>query len=221
MSAERLLFFDTETTGKANFRAPAEHPSQPRLVQLAALLTDGQGKELASINVVIHPKEFEIPREAAAVHGITTEAARLVGVPLLHALFLFSSLARVATGYVCHNVQFDSLIAQGECGRMSVELPELPEHCTMQAMTGVCCLPGAYGARCTGRRPRVQRCFLLVAPTESAGGGVSGKEMADGKSPMAEPLPIMHPDFKKVLGVPVEVVAVPMPGNVTYPQTPE
>jgi hypothetical protein len=42
------LFFDTETTGLANFQQEANHPSQPRLVQLAAILTDEACEEIST-----------------------------------------------------------------------------------------------------------------------------------------------------------------------------
>lgn len=140
-----FLFFDTETTGKADFRAPSAAAHQPRLVQLGAILADEQGRELAALNLIIKPNGFEIPAEAAAVHGITTELARAVGVPVLDACEPFYSLARVAQGYVCHNTEFDRLIMDGELQRLRLDLPEKSWHCTMKAMTSVCRLPGRYG----------------------------------------------------------------------------
>lgn len=35
-----ILFYDTETTGKADFRAAPDAAHQPRLVQLAAILAN-------------------------------------------------------------------------------------------------------------------------------------------------------------------------------------
>ena len=35
-----ILFFDTETTGKADFKSSPDAAHQPRLVQFAALLMD-------------------------------------------------------------------------------------------------------------------------------------------------------------------------------------
>lgn len=48
-----ILAFDTETTGKADFRAGFESEHQPRIVQLAAILYDGDIEEVMSLNVTI------------------------------------------------------------------------------------------------------------------------------------------------------------------------
>src|SRR5512137_2482859 len=88
-----ILYFDTETTGKANFRAPADDPSQPRLVQLGALLTNDDGKEIAALNLIVKPNGWTVPAEAAAVHGITTERATNEGVDLEFILPLFRMLS--------------------------------------------------------------------------------------------------------------------------------
>lgn len=140
-----ILVFDTETTGKANFKLPPEHESQPRLVQLAVLLVDELGKEQASMNVIIRPAEFVIPKEASDIHGITTETAHSIGVPLLHALEPFGSLVKRADVLVAHNIDFDHLIMRGECARMCVPFETRETFCTMKAMTDICKLPGNYG----------------------------------------------------------------------------
>ena len=141
----KFLFFDTETTGKCDFRAPPDAPHQPRLVQLAALLTDGQGKEIASLNVIARPEGFTIPAEASAVHGITTEFALENGAPLGHVVAMFCALAEISSAYVCHNAEFDLLVMTGEMLRLTRDFPSRPACCTMKSMTEVCRLPGPYG----------------------------------------------------------------------------
>src|ERR1051326_4611342 len=59
-----VLFFDTETTGKYEFGLPPDDHRQPHIVQLAALLSDDSGKEIASMNAIIRPDGFIIPPEA-------------------------------------------------------------------------------------------------------------------------------------------------------------
>lgn len=80
-----LLFCDTETTGKADFRAEPDAAHQPRIVQLAALLLTENGEELASLSLIIKPIGFQIPEEASKIHGITTENAMKNGVKVLDA----------------------------------------------------------------------------------------------------------------------------------------
>jgi DNA polymerase III subunit epsilon len=156
---ERLLFFDTETTGKADFRSAPEAEHQPRVVQLVALLTDAAGTEIASVSVIVKPYRFLIPDEAAAIHGITTERAIDLGVPLAHALGVFSSLGRIATHLVAHNIAFDAFLLRGECLRMVTDYPVRPEYCTMKTMTEVCRIPGPHGFKWPRLQEAYQHCF--------------------------------------------------------------
>lgn len=142
------LFFDTETTGKADFRSPPDADHQPRLVQLGAILTDDAGKELSAINLIIEPNGFEIPEEASRVHGITTEIARNYGVDLEVALSIFERLAKKPQVIAAHNIEFDLLIMRGEllrCGFEEDPFEGAQLFCTMDAMTPICRLPGNYG----------------------------------------------------------------------------
>ncbi len=43
-----ILFYDTETTGLVDDRAPPEAAHQPHFVQLACLLTENDGQERAA-----------------------------------------------------------------------------------------------------------------------------------------------------------------------------
>ena len=134
------MFFDTETTGKANMKLPASHPTQPRLVQLACILADGSD-EVAVLSCIVKPSGFEIPLEASNIHGITTEIATSQGVALESALALFSELAALTEQYVAHNIGFDLLVMIRELGNWQVR----PTFCTMEAMTPICELLGPYG----------------------------------------------------------------------------
>lgn len=140
------LFFDCETTGKANFKAPASAPGQPRIVQLAALLTNDEGDELQSLNLIIRPHGFKIPSEASAIHGITDEIASMMGVDISDALLIMRRWWSLAHCVVAHNKSFDLLMLDIEAHHLGREWPMAHgEFCTMQAMTSVCQLPGNYG----------------------------------------------------------------------------
>lgn len=154
-----ILFFDTETTGKADFKKSAAHESQPRLVQLGMIFTDDDGCEISHANLIVKPVMFDIPTEASSIHGIDTQTARAHGVPLLHALLLFSSLARLSQTYVCHNSDFDTFILSGECERMSVDFPKRNAFCTMKAMTDICKIPGPYGNKWPKLAEAYRFCF--------------------------------------------------------------
>lgn len=159
---KQYLFFDTETTGKAYFDAPCDADHQPRLVQLGCILTDASGNEFGAVNLIIKPQGWTIPAEAAAIHGITTEHALAVGVPLYHALMVFGSLMRVATDRVAHNVDFDDFIMAGECSRLMVELKPTTKHCTMKSMTQACALAkrsGHSGYKWPNLQEAYRHCF--------------------------------------------------------------
>lgn len=151
----RILFIDTETTGMLNFKAPADHPSQPHLVQFAAILTLDQDITGEFSGIVALPLGVEIPPEATAVHGITTERVRGGSVSRKAALDLLDDLAMSATRIVAHNADFDcgviACLYQREgrvgCPFAGSKLVGLyaDRYCTMKASTDLCKLPGPYG----------------------------------------------------------------------------
>ena len=143
------LFFDTETTGKFDFKAQPHADHQPRMVQLAALLTNDEGLELGQMNVIIRPEGFTIPDEVAALHGITQAIAESAGVQCKQARRLFREFWQVADLAVAHNISFDMGIIDGEMYRAATGIVKwgkpLNTVCTMKAMTPLCKLPGQFG----------------------------------------------------------------------------
>lgn len=139
----RSLYFDTETSGLPQHRLPDDHPSQPHLVELAALLVE-DGREVSALHVVVRPDGWTIPDQAAAVHGITTERARELGVPLVLALAGFYHLASRADELVAHNLAFDDRILRYAVKR-SGRTPQLAlpsaRVCTMELAKPVVNLP--------------------------------------------------------------------------------
>lgn len=105
-----LLVYDTETTSLVNTKEPAEHPSQPHLVQLGAILFTDIGAEVASVDLTVRPDGWTIPEGAARVHGITTAIAREVGVPLATVLSCFAQLRQNAAELVAYNDAFDDMV---------------------------------------------------------------------------------------------------------------
>lgn len=138
-----ILFFDTETTGKADFNKPSSHTCQPRLVQLAALLFDLSGSPIHSLSSIVKPNGFNIPPEASKVHGISTEKANAVGLPSGIVLEIFESFLSMATMVVGHNVDYDVIVLERERGRSI----DQPTFCTMKSSTDICKIPGPYGFR--------------------------------------------------------------------------
>jgi DNA polymerase-3 subunit epsilon len=102
--------YDTETTGLPDWKVPSDNASQPHIVQLAALLVDNTTQEtVASMNVIIKPDGWIIPKEVSDIHGITTEHALTVGIPEQAAVEMLLRL-RGDHDRVAYNKTFDQRI---------------------------------------------------------------------------------------------------------------
>jgi DNA polymerase-3 subunit epsilon len=155
------IVFDTETTGKANFKRPADDPSQPRIVQLGAILYDEEKRVVAEMNLLVKPDGWAIPKEASDIHGITTERAERYGLPIKTVIMLFIVLCRRAQLSVAHNRPFDKLMVEAELIRLGFtkELEEwraMAGFCTMEATTPILRLPGPYGFKW----PKLQEAYV-------------------------------------------------------------
>ncbi len=156
------LFFDTETTGFPVWKAPANDPRQPHLVQLAVIVAKEDELILKWDCIIKSP--VEIPEGAANVHGITTERSRSEGVELVEALEKFERLLFEVDRVVCHNFNFDSKIMSYAYHRAEMALTyftRLPHVCTMQTATPVLKLQGKRGYKW----PKMMEAYeLLVDP---------------------------------------------------------
>lgn len=162
------LFFDCETTGKSNFRLPSDHPSQPRVVQFAAILTDDEGAEVGCLSSIIQPDGWTIPEEATSIHGISTAKAQACGIPIVTALSMFNIFARRADTVIAHNIDFDWLVTHGEFLRAE-KLPvfvTLAKFCTMKATTPLCKLPGKFG---DFKWPKLSEAYQIILGKELIG----------------------------------------------------
>jgi DNA polymerase III epsilon subunit-like protein len=135
-----FLILDTETTGVT--------PSD-RIVSICWALFDDSAREHSIRHHIIYPDGFTIPSGASAVHGISTERARQLGIPLLTAAqSLCSDIARFTPQlYVGHNVSFDRPIVLNEYRRLNIaeNISPLRTFCTMKTGTNICCLPSNRG----------------------------------------------------------------------------
>lgn len=142
----KLFFYDTETQGLPDFRAPSAAPGQPHIVQFAGALVDTATRRvIASVDLIVRPDGWVIPPEVAAVHGITTERAAEVGLPEAEVLSIAMSLWRRADCRVAHNEEFDARIlriAQHRFNRDVLEDWDLGQaHCTAAMSTDICKIP--------------------------------------------------------------------------------
>ncbi|MFI5525028.1 exonuclease domain-containing protein [Streptomyces platensis] len=107
----RLLSFDTETTGV--------DVNNDRIVTAAAIAVGGD-QPTEPHTWLAHPG-VDIPAEAAAIHGITTEVAHTKGMPAEQAIDGLTAVlaAHLNRGVpiVGHNVVYDLTILDRECRR--------------------------------------------------------------------------------------------------------
>jgi DNA polymerase-3 subunit epsilon len=158
-----ILFFDTETTGFLNERAPIDDPSQPYIVQLAAQLCEDDGAPVAGFSLIVNPG-VDIPERAAAVHGVTTERARKLGISSEFALTAFAHLYHRADLIVAHNIRFNKGVIEAALFRKYATLKRVdkPLFCTMDAASRVLKLPPTERMIAAGfdkpKPPKLEEC---------------------------------------------------------------
>ena len=172
-----IFFYDTETTGFPNPRAPRDHERQPHIVQLAALLTDDDGTERASVNLIVAPDGWNIPAETSAIHGIDEIMALRCGVSETMAFSCWDRLGRLAPTHVAHNIGFDWMmmeIAEARLGqRMSAATAAAARICTMTSAAPIVNLPPTDRMRAAGRTgpksPKLSECVQHFFSEEMIG----------------------------------------------------
>ncbi|MEE2040092.1 exonuclease domain-containing protein [Nocardiopsis sp. CT-R113] len=100
---------DLETTGT--------DPEDARIVQYAVV---GTTPDLADVQQLVNPG-VDVPDEAAAIHGLTTDMVQAEGIPALRAVaeIVAHIAAGVAAGrpLVGHNISYDLTVIDRECRR--------------------------------------------------------------------------------------------------------
>ncbi|MBA5628996.1 DNA polymerase III subunit alpha [Moheibacter lacus] len=146
-----FLIYDTETTGlPKDFNAPVtDTDNWPRMVQIAWQLHDKTGKLIENKNYIVRPDGYDIPFNAAQIHGITTEKAIKEGIPLQTVLDEFRKALQQSEVLGGHNLSFDQGIVGAEFVRSELDYHEidLPIVDTMELSTEFCALPGGRGGR--------------------------------------------------------------------------
>ncbi len=153
--------FDTETTGIYNFNRPADHESQPDVIQLAAILCDEE-KIYSSFNIFVHA-ETEIPEEAYAIHRIDRKMTARVGVTRHRACQLLDSFARNADILVGHNIEFDVKIMRTAMLREKGNAAAMNKasFCTMKQAVEHCKLPNPKRPG-TFKWPSLQEAYQIL-----------------------------------------------------------
>jgi DNA polymerase III epsilon subunit-like protein len=148
--SKHILFLDTETTGLPS-RWNAPYNEWPRMVSLAYMLCEEDGKVIDQMELIINPDGYTIPKEASDIHGITQVIAEQQGNYLKLVLIKLLTLVEIADLIVFHNQSFDVGIITGEQMRMgfgkseyiSSQKPKI--FCTKEASTNILKIPGSRG----------------------------------------------------------------------------
>jgi len=175
-----LLFFDTETNGLPIWDRHSDHPDQPRIVELAAVLAEFDGEKLieyCSMSTVIKPDGWGIPDNLVEIHGITNDIAAKYGMPIKTALDAFMGMWDRCNMRVAHSEPFDCRMIRGETirlyGREVGDLWKAGESFdTMQK-----CRPivKALNAKGKVKPPKLTECFEFFTghPMTAAHGALS------------------------------------------------
>lgn len=150
------IVYDTETSGLPLFSEPSEDPRQPHMVQLAAIVVDlDTREELDTLDVIIKPDGWTIPKEVSDIHGITTERAMDEGIPEREALGRFLGLWRQRMR-IAHNESFDARIVRIAQSRFGYDEQQLAlwkggkALCTQRMATPIMKLPPTAKMRAAG-----------------------------------------------------------------------
>lgn len=151
------VFFDTETSGLADFAKSPSDESQPKILSLAAILTDAEGREMSVYKTLIKHPGFTIDEqgEAFKVNGITQAQVDKYGTGINNALAAFGSLSLRAEMKIAHFYRFDGFLLKGAYEKAGMDSgPVIDKYCTMtgiKPITGEGSLAAAY-EHCTGRK---------------------------------------------------------------------
>lgn len=103
------LFYDTETTGLPDFKAPSEADHQPHLVQIAGVIADLDTKEIIErFETIVKPDGWVISEMISKIHGITHERAMQDGIPEKEAVDSIMRMWEKCGVRIGHNESFDA-----------------------------------------------------------------------------------------------------------------
>ena len=177
-----IVFFDTETQGIPRWDLPADHESQPHIVDLGAILCDDTGVELDRFESIVRPDGWTVPEGAAKIHGITTEIALAQGRPIIEVLDGFDALLARAGLLVAFNIKFDDKLLRGERRRNGRPdgFGTIPVFCVMKGTTPLCKMPPTGKMKSAGffkpKPPKLSEAVKILLKREHEG---AHRAMAD------------------------------------------
>lgn len=140
-----ILVADVETSGLVVKDKPLDDPAQPRIVQLGYVVHNSDRREVFTCRTLFQPDGWEIAKEAAAVHGYSTEECRRYGQNPAIALINFASMLDTVRILCAHNLGFDLRMLEREANllpepqrgqvKLRLERSRLRRVCSMKTGT--------------------------------------------------------------------------------------
>lgn len=131
IKADRIIVFDTETTG-LTLHQHAPLNKQPKIIEFGAVILQS-GEIVEEISILIDPQE-PLSKEITRITGIKNED--LIGKPTFKDCVSELAAAFGACGHVmAHNLPFDKAMMMNDLQRCQIPLPTFPwpekETCTV------------------------------------------------------------------------------------------
>jgi len=169
-----ILFFDTETTNLPQFKKPNHDPSQPKILQLGAILASPEGDVVSEYCTLVQIGSTPINPYALAAHGISAKKANEEGVPPTEMFLKFHEMSRECEALACHNFNFDFKLLQITSAQIQGtftdpdtssllmgDIEELPYYCTMTSTIDFCSLPFPSGRK--GKKfPKLEELYRIL-----------------------------------------------------------
>lgn len=160
-----ILIYKVATTGLVQFKLADDHPSQPHLVHVAALLCTDSGRIDAAMDRIVQPLGWEIPRASTAFHGVSEASAVDLGLREDDVLAELLAMDAKAAVRVAHNESFDSKVVRIAMARY----PEAAAGKLWEKSKGVCSMKTALDYLTTadpktfwGRQAKIADVFEAV-----------------------------------------------------------
>lgn len=141
------VIYDVETSGIPDWKKPSNDPSQPHIIQVAALHVDDDFKVISLLNHYIKPDGWMLSKEITELTGITQERLQDEGIPIAEATTNFIEMWRKSKLTVAHNDSFDRRCFRIEMARLYGKVALLdawknsPSFCTMNESKNLVKLP--------------------------------------------------------------------------------
>jgi DNA polymerase-3 subunit epsilon len=134
------LFVDTETSGLPDDYNSLSSYKNVRLVQIAWLLYDSNGRRLSKRDFIVKPDGFEIPESSTKIHKISNSFAITCGKSLPKVLIEFNIALRSCSHIIAHNLNFDYNVLLSEFNRVNISttIENKTKICTMETTTNYC-----------------------------------------------------------------------------------